>query len=128
MTDKAPRIEEIRALVKAGRDLAPDEGAFLLGEVERLTEATELRKQVKDDAIAQMNVWAKAAEKAEQARDRLERACRIVLEHADANRALTRAKAIGPNGAIITQIALINVRDALSPSDRIEPTPEEGKD
>jgi hypothetical protein len=72
MTDK---IEEIRArndapleapFIKALKQSRADL-AFLLGEVERLTVAAELRKQVKDDAIAQMNVWAKAAEKAEQA-------------------------------------------------------------
>jgi hypothetical protein len=115
MTDKAPRIEEIRALVKAGRDLAPDEGAFLLGEVERLTEATELRKQVKDDAIAQMNVWAKAAEKAEQARDA---ALRLLAE--------ARPHVGWVRQGFADEVLSIRARiDALSPSDRIEPTPKE---
>jgi hypothetical protein len=128
MTDKA-RIEEIRKRIAANYHhdkswwgLVLSDLAFLLGEVERLTEAAELRKQVKDDAIAQMNVWAKAAEKAEQARD-------AALAFHDAWVECEVAMATGsPDLFREKRSRLIALHRALSPSDRIEPTPEEGKD
>jgi hypothetical protein len=111
-SDIEPTDEQLAAFdaFKAG---ASHERSRLLGEVERLTEAAELRKQVKDDAIAQMNVWAKAAEKAEQERD----AFRDVLEElADLMDAVYRGE-YKPD-SFTTQPA----RRALSPSDRKEKT------
>jgi hypothetical protein len=120
-SDIEPTDEQLAAFdaFKAG---ASHERSRLLGEVERLTEAAELRKQVKDDAIAQMNVWAKAAEKAEQARD-------AALAFHDAWVECEVAMATGsPDLFREKRSRLIALHRALSPSDRIEPTPEERKD
>jgi hypothetical protein len=102
--------------------------AFLLGEVERLRgvftdKMVEAHGQGQECAMADLAKAEERAEKAEQARD-------AALRRVEEAKVLIGARndSLCPAAREANINRAWHILNALSPSDRIEPTPEEGKD